>query len=332
MILRKKSSVTGLLLVLGLAILGAAALPLGVGPARAGFGQVTLPAVRERAVTVKLMQAPQGRRYRIRISAPRGAPPAGGFPILYVLDGDDWFDLTVSLARMHEEQYGPLIVVAVGYPHSAPADGSWRAQDFTSGPPQPHADADWATMPYGGAEAFLDFLTHKLRADLARTYKIDPTRQALFGHSLGGLFVLHVYLEHPKAFDRYIAASPSLWWEQDGLRGKAGALTDSARRPPLLVTSGGFEQELSPEDEALARKLYVHNPSMFEGKSLADALADLRKSQAENKMVDNAKGLASLLRAQGADAQYVVFAGETHGSVPPAALNRGIPFALRPLD
>src|SRR5690606_6559257 len=41
---------------------------------------------------------------------------------------------------------------------------------------------------------------------------IDESRQTLYGHSYGGLFVLHALRTQPGAFQRYVAASPSLWW------------------------------------------------------------------------------------------------------------------------
>ena len=37
-------------------------------------------------------------------------------------------------------------------------------------------------------------------------------RATLFGHSLGGLFVLETLRADPALFARWIAVSPSLWW------------------------------------------------------------------------------------------------------------------------
>lgn len=42
---------------------------------------------------------------------------------------------------------------------------------------------------------------------------IDPDRQSLFGHSFGGLFVLYSLFTRPSAFTTWIAASPSIYWE-----------------------------------------------------------------------------------------------------------------------
>src|SRR3546814_6370767 len=57
-------------------------------------------------------------------------------------------------------------------------------------------------------------LTGKLRAEIGKRYRFDPDRQALFGHSFGGLFALHALYSKPQAFHSIVVASPSL--ELDG--------------------------------------------------------------------------------------------------------------------
>ncbi|WP_258286092.1 alpha/beta hydrolase-fold protein, partial [Escherichia coli] len=63
-------------------------------------------------------------------------------------------------------------------------------------------------MRTGGADAFLHFVTTTLRSAVAQRCRVDPARQALFGHSFGGLFVLYALAHRPDAFSHWIAASP----------------------------------------------------------------------------------------------------------------------------
>src|SRR3546814_4979184 len=65
-----------------------------------------------------------------------------------------------------------------------------------------------------GRDEFLDFLTGKLRTEIGKRFRINPDRQALFGHSFGGLFALYALYTRPQAFHSIVAASPSL--ELDG--------------------------------------------------------------------------------------------------------------------
>lgn len=48
-------------------------------------------------------------------------------------------------------------------------------------------------------------------------------RRTLIGHSFGGLFTVNAVLTQPHAFDDFIAADPSFWWDQRRLIQKAAA-------------------------------------------------------------------------------------------------------------
>ena len=85
----------------------------------------------------------------------------------------------------------PMVIVGIGYPTEQAFDGVRRGFDYTpaalpGGPEQHHAHR--LPYPMGGAERFLDFIEGDLKPLIAREYPIDPGRQALFGHSFGGLF------------------------------------------------------------------------------------------------------------------------------------------------
>ncbi|KAF3805558.1 hypothetical protein GCG54_00002905 [Colletotrichum gloeosporioides] len=58
----------------------------------------------------------------------------------------------------------------------------------------------------GGADAFLDLIQDKTRG-------ATIGKKALFGHSPGGLFVLHARFTTPNSFDCFLASSPSFWWK-----------------------------------------------------------------------------------------------------------------------
>src|SRR5690606_13140329 len=109
-----------------------------------------------------------------------------------------------------------------------------------------------AGLETGGAGAFLHLLDQVIRPHLARHYPIDETRLTLFGHSLGGYFVLRTLLTAPASFRGYVAASPSIWWDRRGLLESVGTLADRLPRqaPPrrVMVTAGEYEEKLSPTE------------------------------------------------------------------------------------
>jgi predicted alpha/beta superfamily hydrolase len=290
-----------------------------------------LPDIRERNLTTRIIRSKEGLDYTIFISAPEGAPPTGGFPVLYVLDANAWFGLAAEIARLNELEGGPSIVVGVGYPVHTLYDGPRRDHDFTVGPPLTPQPAS-AGSKFGGAAAFLDFLRHELRDAVAKTYPINGHRQSLFGHSLGGYFVLHALFTAPDAFASYVAASPAIWWDDTALKAEEKAFTAHSRssgQPDVLITVGGLEQELGAADTALMTKMYSMNPAAFAGATLDQALAHIRESQAKNRMIDNAREMADRLKASGTSASFVVFDGDNHRTEVPSALSRALPLVLK---
>lgn len=98
------------------------------------------------------------------------------------------------------------VVVSIGYPlTNSVYDMANRFIDYK--PPIPGNQGSPA-----GADPFLDFIDDALRPWLHRIVfpSVDFTRDALFGHSFGGLLVTYALLSRPNMFDTYLAASPAL--------------------------------------------------------------------------------------------------------------------------
>jgi uncharacterized protein len=205
-----------------------------------------------------------GEIYRIFVSYPATEAPAGGFPVLYVLDGNAMF-ATFAETRRAQEYFdvGKSIIVGVGYPTDKLFDVR-RLNDFTPpmlDPPPAHLRR-LAEFKSGGRAAFLDFLTGKLRKEIGRRYTIDLARQSLFGYSLGGLFALYALHTRPDAFHSIVAASPSLEWNEQGVLPEEREFTTRlttgkvGRTSRLLVIVGARDLDDDPQvAEAMVRRL-----------------------------------------------------------------------------
>lgn len=291
-----------------------------------------LPSVRPRQTSTLTVRSQEGLDYTIFVSAPVGAPPKGGFPVLYVLDANAWFGVAAEITRLYELEGGPAIVVGVGYPVGSLYAPHRRGHDFTLGPPATGELSVYEGTDFGGADAFLTFLRSGLRNTIAAKYPIDRTRQSLFGHSLGGFFVLHVLLTQPDAFAAYVAASPAAWWDLAKLAAaevRASARTRPAHPPAVLLASGGAEQKLGAADTNLLRRMHAANPAMFNGKPIEQVLQETRAQMGRSKMVDNARDFAARLTKLGIPTDFVVFDEENHRSVVPPALGRGMPLLFQ---
>lgn len=290
------------------AALAALALPVrAAAPADDAWTAVVLPAARQTDVQA----AATGHRYRIFVSVPAGPPPPAGHPVLYVLDGNAAFPVASFLARIaagRRDVTGqvPPLVVGIGYPGDADFDFAARRRDYTPG----DGKADTSTAE-GGAAPFLDFIERDLKPLIAARHPVDPQRQALFGHSFGGLFVLHALFARPEGFSTYLASSPSIWWRDRRVLAGLPALTtvEPERRPRVQVSVGALEDQRP------------------QGNYPPDVLALL----ARRPMVSEARSLAARLQALPGWQDRVVYhelAGEDHGPAWMPAMTRGMQFFL----
>jgi predicted alpha/beta superfamily hydrolase len=197
-----------------------------------------------------LLQSDDGqRRYRVTLGVPRRAAPAAGHPAIVLLDGN------AALAAIDEPQLQqldaatPPLIVALGYDTDLRFDVNARAFDYTPPIPAGQVDDELARgRRGGGADAMLALITQQVLPRVRRMAPVDASRLALWGHSYGGLFVLHTLFSGNDLFADYIAASPSLWWgrgvilqEEERFRAHAPA---SGRR--LWLMAGDSERRERP--------------------------------------------------------------------------------------
>ena len=288
------------------------------------------------------------RSYSLSIALPEYPVSEKGSPVLYVLDGDADFASAVEATRCGASD---VVVVGIGYPHSdeyvqsvlaryqpvpewakegpllhtvqrlqrlydltLPASDEVLAGDF---PPNCRIRA----ADVGGAEEFLKVIEREVKPRVARMAPIDPANQVIFGHSLGGLTVLHALFIEPGAFRTFVAASPSIFWNRKAVLAGEARLADAVRAgkasPRVLLTMGSEEQTPDPK---IASKY---------GLDFAEYAARMQK----HRMVDNARELTERLKALRGEGgfeveDYTVFDKQDHGISPWPALGRAISFAF----
>ena len=188
-----------------------------------------------------------GHDYLIQIYKPPVAQPPHGYPVLYILDGNATFPSAANIAQSigaGSTKLGldPLMIVAVGYPQQKTFDVQKRAYDYT---PKPSAEFQTqGKYKYGGADQFISFLNNELKPEIAKQFPVNNQQQSLYGHSFGGLLVLYHFFQKPDAFQRYFAASPSLWFDQGMLFQQLNHWQSQkqSNSPMLLTTVGTHEQ------------------------------------------------------------------------------------------
>lgn len=176
-----------------------------------------------------------GHEHQALLRLPQKSP-AHALPLLCLLDGQ-W-----TLPLLEQSGHPALercAVLALGYAGDPEHIKRCRALDYT--PPAPDGalwtDPRVPRWQAGGAPAMVE----QLRLALALCRQVEPalasSPASLYGHSYAGLFVLYALVRGALPLDRYLCASPSLWWRDPLVWTLLEGATASARIDILAGTS-----------------------------------------------------------------------------------------------
>ncbi|MEQ7776250.1 alpha/beta hydrolase-fold protein [Xanthomonas hortorum] len=182
---------------------------------------------------LRLDSADAQRHYRVRIATPKAAPPAAGYPVVYLLDGNAaLMELDERLLDSLSTHGAAPVLVFIADDSAMRIDAVGRSLDYT---PARFTDGRVETDPLnpqrrtGGAAAFAQLIATRIRPQVEARASVDRQRQTLWGHSYGGLFVLQMLLTQPQLFQHYVAVDPSLWWGDGFIVQQARRVVDHAQ-------------------------------------------------------------------------------------------------------
>lgn len=252
------------------------------------------------------------RAYQISVALPDGyTKEHTAYPVLYAADANAEFGIVVETARLlsFSKEIPDLVIVGIGYPNPGQfvkASNAPRTLDLT-----PTADPAWVresskanlaqgippAEASGGAPEFLSFLRRELVPSIEQTYNVSHADRAWFGHSFGGLFGTYVLFHNEGLFQRFVIGSPSLWWDHRAIFSVEESFAASGKPLPARVffSVGLLEQRMAPQ---------------------MPMVTDLRA------FLDRVKKRGYKGLQLGAH----FFDDETHGSVIPATISKGLRF------
>jgi predicted alpha/beta superfamily hydrolase len=243
------------------------------------------------------------RQYKLYVSLPRNyeSRAAERFPVIYLLDADYSFAITRNLLR-HFTDRGEAresIIVGIAYPGAEDDVDIYhrtRTRDYTPSFTLENGYGPEIQKLSGGGPAFLKVLADDILPEIDRRFRTDPAERMLVGNSFGGVFATYTLLSRPELFHNYLIVSPSLWYDSKMIFGVAQNFMATHRSLPAHVFYAVGSEENQPPPHG-------------------------------SMMVDDLKSFAALMKAadlSGYEATITVFDGETHNSVFPAALSRGL--------
>lgn len=230
--------------------------------------------------------------YDIRVSIPNVEPPKEGFPVYYVLDGNWYFQLARDVVKLQSKNspktlIPPSIVIGIGHSGREEDARKRRFLDFTPEAKEyvyPKRLLGKDLGEHGGSEKFLAFLKNELLPNVHQRYQVNGQKQALFGHSLSGLFVLCTLFKQPTLFSCFLSISPSIWWNEYELYEEA-------------------EDFVRSQDNVHAKKLFISVGSK------------------EGFMCEDAKQIHTVVQEH-VETEIYIAQDENHASVVPTVLSR----------
>ncbi|MDY3201067.1 MAG: alpha/beta hydrolase-fold protein [Arcobacter sp.] len=187
------------------------------------------------------------QKYLIQVYKPKTKEPKNGYDVVYILDGNATFPYASIMAQVidnmsYRTKKTPPIIVAIGYASKDLFDIKARSYDYTppyKGELKILANRGSSEYLQGGAEKFYNFLQNELKPIIEENYPINTKKQTLFGHSYGGLFTLYAFLNHSEDFQNFIAASPSIWWNDFNILKELKNKKFKIKNPKKLYLSVG---------------------------------------------------------------------------------------------
>jgi uncharacterized protein len=238
----------------------------------------------------------QGENYRIQVGLPTSYYSSQKiYPVVYVLDGDRIFGMTKDIAEclIMGNDIKDIIVIGISYGQGFDYWGDKRLRDFTDCPDTAYARINPIN---GGADNFLKFLQFELLPVVNKSYRTKPDSIGLIGWSLGGYFCSYILFKQPELFKNYVIFSPVWIWNNK-----------------ILLKS---EMEYFRTHKELNSTVFISYGSL----DFKDWVIGPTEEFIRNIQTHNYKGLNFEART---------FEGETHHSVPSAAITHGLKTLFR---
>lgn len=237
--------------------------------------------------------------YKLYISLPKDYKNTlKSYPVIYTLDADYSFAIVKNILE-HMSDRGDLpkaIVVGIAYNEKVTTSENYklnRTRDYTpwKSTPNEHYSTDTYKVA-GHANQFIKVIENEIMPYVANNYRSNLYDQTIIGHSFGGLFATYTLLTHSDLFQRYIILSPSLWYDDGKIFDIEADKGNSSKGIQASVFMGiGSEENKGFKMVDQLQMLYRHlNTKDYKDLSLSEK----------------------------------VFDDETHNSVFPVAVSRGL--------
>ena len=205
------------------------------------------------------------------------------YPVLFTVDGQWNFPTLMETenALLYDNLMQEIISVGIAFKENYFAN---RNRDLTP----THTDFDSAS---GGAPKFLEAITKEIIPYIDSHFRTDKKNRGLLGGSSGGLFVLYTLLQQPSPFNRFIANSPSLSYDNQLMlkMEKNYSEKNHELNAKVFISNGGYEDE---NDYPPNIRNFIEQLTASKLKGLEiESLVDEKTGHLSNGFYANVRGL-----------------------------------------
>lgn len=242
-------------------------------------------------------------------------------PIIVCMDGLWTAGAMADAVRIMSMPGEAPEAIVVGLSFAEPRMGEYmrqRARWFSPTawePPEASGVKNIEASECGRAAEHMRFVADQLLPKLASDHSISD--RWFFGHSFSALFGLCMLFDTPTLFDKWVLASPSIWWGNKAILDLEQQYADVNQDLPASIFMSAGELET---DSILLADLVKQQPGAYSSEELAqlDGLFN---------MVSNAADLETRLSGRsypGLTVTNKVLAGESHTSTVGSAISSGL--------
>lgn len=175
------------------------------------------------------------------------------YPTIYLLDGEKNFETGIEvLSFLMDNHFIPPHIV-VGLPNTD------RFRDMTP----VDSILNKSIFPTrGGADNFIAALKTDIFPFISKNFRVN-TKRTVMGHNYSGLFVVYAFYSHPNLFDKYLAFSPIMWWNNKAIVSDIDnfLVNNPSVRKHLFITFAEEATEMLKSCKSLISILETKSPS-----------------------------------------------------------------------
>jgi len=212
-----------------------------------GQGSETAPPHETLRIESRVME--ESRVINVYLPPDHAANPDRAYPVLYMPDGgvlEDFPYIANTIdAKIRSGEIDAVVLVGI--------ENTDRRRDM-AGPTSVARDREIAPTA-GGSGDFRRFIATELMPEIRSRYRVTG-ESGIIGESAAGLFIVETFFLEPELFDIYIAISPSIWWDDEGL--VRHAATRLANAPDLdvdLYLTSANESDIAPPVARLVEEI-----------------------------------------------------------------------------